>query len=87
MAQASDQTVPVLDVRELPPPQRHTKIFATFEALPVGEAFKLVNDHDPKPLYYQFAFEKPGQIDWTVLEAGPEKWVIQITRLAGGTQE
>ncbi len=33
-------------------------IFHTFEALKPGEAFVLVNDHDPKPLCYQFKFER-----------------------------
>src|SRR5512146_311860 len=39
-----------LDVRNLPPPQRHTLIFAACGKLSVGEAVILVNDHDPKPL-------------------------------------
>ena len=41
-------------VPSVPPPQRHALIFATFDALPVGNAFEIVNDHDPMPLYYQF---------------------------------
>lgn len=40
----------VLDVRTVPPPQRHPLILQTFESLAPGEAFILVNDHDPKPL-------------------------------------
>ncbi|MGH7112093.1 MAG: DUF2249 domain-containing protein, partial [Stellaceae bacterium] len=43
-----------LDVRDLPPPQRHALIFDTCGKLPVGNAVILVNDHDPRPLYYQF---------------------------------
>src|SRR5690606_16246540 len=39
-----------LDLRALPHAERHARIFATFEGLPAGEGFTLVNDHDPKPL-------------------------------------
>ena len=43
-----------IDVREVPPPQRHPQIFQAFESLDPGESFTLINDHDPKPLFYQF---------------------------------
>jgi uncharacterized protein (DUF2249 family) len=62
----------------LAPPQRHPLIFATFQALGPGEGFELVNDHDPKPLYYQFAAELPGQFTWEYLEQGPEVWRVRI---------
>ncbi|MGW5686669.1 DUF2249 domain-containing protein [Nonomuraea sp. NPDC003754] len=45
-----------------------------------GTAFVLVNDHDPKPLYYQFAAEHPGAFTWEYLEAGPEVWKVRIGR-------
>ncbi len=73
----------VLDVRRLPPPQRHPLIFQTFEALAPGQGFHLVNDHDPKPLYYQFAAERPGQFTWDYLEQGPEVWRVRIGKPAG----
>ncbi len=72
----------VLDVRRLPPPQRHPLIFRTFNALRPGEAFELVNDHDPKPLYYQFAAELPGQFTWEYVEQGPEVWRVRIGKPA-----
>jgi uncharacterized protein (DUF2249 family) len=46
-----------LDLRDVPPAQRHPKIFEAFEALDGGEALTLVNDHDPKPLFYQMRAE------------------------------
>ena len=55
------------------------KIFA---ALKPGEAFHLVNDHDPKPLYYQFKAEHDGAFGWTYLESGPEVWRVEIRRAA-----
>jgi uncharacterized protein (DUF2249 family) len=73
----------VLDVRALAPAQRHEKIFVTYGALGAGTAFVLVNDHDPKPLRYQFEAEHAGRFTWEVLEAGPTVWRVRIGRLAG----
>jgi uncharacterized protein (DUF2249 family) len=70
----------VLDVRSEPPVRRHTLIFATFDALAPGTAFELRNDHDPKPLYYQFAAEHAGSFTWDYLEEGPEVWRVRIGR-------
>ncbi|TIV25082.1 MAG: DUF2249 domain-containing protein, partial [Mesorhizobium sp.] len=46
-----------------------------------GRKFVLVNDHDPKPLYYQLEAEHPQQFSWTYLERGPEVWRVEIGRL------
>jgi uncharacterized protein (DUF2249 family) len=70
-----------LDVRQLPPAKRHSLIFQAFEALKPGEAFVLVNDHDPKPLYYQFKFEQEGRFTWECLEQGPEVWRVRIGKV------
>jgi uncharacterized protein (DUF2249 family)/iron-sulfur cluster repair protein YtfE (RIC family) len=69
-----------LDVRPMAPARRHAVIFATFEALGPGQAFVLVNDHDPKPLYYQFQAEQTGKFTWKYLEQGPEVWRVRIGR-------
>ncbi len=70
-----------LDVREVPPRDRHPLIFNTIDQLNPGESFTLVNDHDPKPLYYQLLVERPGLIGWTYLEEGPEVWRVRVARL------
>ena len=44
------------------------------------ESFELVNDHDPKPLYYQLEADYSGQFSWDYLEAGPEVWRVRIGR-------
>ena len=72
-----------LDVRRLPHGQRHDVIFTTFDALEEGAAFVLVNDHDPKPLRYQFEAQHAGHYSWDYLEAGPEIWRVRIGRLGG----
>lgn len=70
--------IPSLDVRTVPPPQRHPLIFNTFNALAPGRSFELVNDHDPKPLYYQFAAEHPNEFAWDYMEQGPQVWRVRI---------
>ena len=67
-----------IDVRTIQPRERHPLIFRTFDELAVGESFELINDHDPKPLYYQFQAERPGVLDWEYLEEGPETWRVKI---------
>ncbi|MDA8092165.1 MAG: DUF2249 domain-containing protein [Nitrospiraceae bacterium] len=74
------ETIKELDVSKLPPPQRHPLIFKTFDELPKGESFLLINDHDPKPLWYQFMHEREGQFTWDYVEQGPELWKVKITK-------
>ena len=69
---------PELDVRNDPPARRHQLIFEAYHALDPGTGFILVNDHDPKPLYYQFAAEYPDAFEWEPLEEGPVMWRVYI---------
>ena len=69
-----------LDVRTIVPRERHPLIFDTFDHLAPGESFELVNDHDPKPLYYQLKAERPGQLTWDYVEQGPQVWRVKIGR-------
>jgi len=72
----------VVDVRSIMPRERHSLIFQTFENLQPGHGFVLVNDHDPKPLYYQFQAEHQGAFGWHYLEKGPDVWRVVISRAA-----
>lgn len=78
--QSDEKTV--VDVRRIAPRDRHPLIFNTFEALARGEGFVLVNDHDPKPLFYQFQAERTGQFTWDYLKQGPNEWRVQIGKAA-----
>lgn len=71
-----------IDVRTLIPAQRHAKIFELVGKLTPGGAFILINDHDPKPLYYQLEAEHPGQFSWDYVEQGPQVWRVKIGKLA-----
>ncbi len=73
-------TDPKLDVRNEPPARRHDLILGTYQALEPGAGFELVNDHDPKPLWYQFDAEFKNQFTWDYLESGPEVWRVRIGR-------
>lgn len=72
----------ILDVRTEVPKRRHELIFETFESTKPGDSYVLVNDHDPKPLRYQFEAENAGQFSWEYLEEGPEVWRVRIGRVA-----
>jgi len=74
----SESTLESIDVRTIAPRDRHPLLFEKFDALASGDAYELVNDHDPKPLYYQFMAERPGQLAWTYREEGPDVWRVRI---------
>lgn len=76
------EQVEELDLREVPRPQRHPMIFAKFDALGVGESFRLLNDHDPIPLNRQFDSVRPGEASWEYIERGPELFRVHIQRIA-----
>jgi uncharacterized protein (DUF2249 family) len=82
MSQVTDSSpANEIDVRTLIPAQRHAKIFQLVDALAPGASFVLVNDHDPKPLYYQLEAEHPKQFSWTYIETGPTVWRVEIGKL------
>jgi len=71
-----------LDVIPIEARFKHQRIMETFDALEVGEAFILKNDHDPVPLKYQFEAEKNGKFNWKYIEKGPEIWKVKIGKTA-----
>lgn len=64
----------------MPPRERHPKIFGMWTELALGAAILLVNDHDPVPLYYQFACEYTGMFRWEYLEQGPDIFRVRISK-------
>ncbi|MDA8352310.1 MAG: DUF2249 domain-containing protein [Firmicutes bacterium] len=79
---ADKQFAAHVDARLYPPKEKHPTIFATFDDLQPGTAMELLNDHDPKPLYYQFQAERSGSFEWEYLEQGPEVWRVAIRKVA-----
>ncbi len=78
---AATGKIVTLDVREIMPWDRHPKIFDTFDKIAPGDAIELVNDHDPRPLHYQFMMERKEQFEWKSEEKGPRHWVATIKKL------
>ena len=75
----SEQT---LDLRDVPAPERHPKIHDAFAGLDSGEALTLVNDHDPKPLFYEMQAEV-SEFDaerYEVEERGENEFVATLPK-------
>jgi uncharacterized protein (DUF2249 family) len=70
-----------VDARMYEPRDKHNVIFQTFKELKNGENMELINDHDPRPLHYQFLAEYEGQFNWEYLEQGPEVWRVSIGKI------
>lgn len=68
------------DARPFEPAERHEIFFNAFSALKPGEAFVFINDHDPKPLYYQIEAEATEPFNWQYLESGPEVWTVKVAK-------
>jgi uncharacterized protein (DUF2249 family) len=71
-----------LDLRDVPPPRRHGKIHDAFAALAPGETLRIVNDHEPRPLYYEMkaevkAFDAEG---YEVEKRGDEEFVADLPK-------
>lgn len=71
-----------VDVRNVEPKDRHSKIFSTFDNLPAEDTMELINDHDPKPLWYQLQAERNGLFEWVYAEEGPYVWRVYIKKRA-----
>jgi regulator of cell morphogenesis and NO signaling len=69
-----------LNVTLLEPVIKHSTIFKSFDALQPGEAFCILNDHDPKPLYYQIIAERGNVFTWRYKESGPVWWRVLIQK-------
>lgn len=71
-----------LDLRDIPPAERHPKIFEAFDALESGEALTLINDHEPRPLFFQMRaevdeFDADG---YTVDRIAPNEFVATLPK-------
>lgn len=74
----------VLNVTLIEPRLKHPTIFEYFDALKEGESFTILNDHDPKPVYYQLLGERGDIFIWEYLEQGPEWWKVNIKKRISG---
>lgn len=77
-AEINESDYPELDVREYPPAKRHELIFKRYEDLNGEDGFVLVNDHDPKPLYYQLKEDFSGELRWEYIQQSDGEWKVLI---------
>jgi uncharacterized protein (DUF2249 family) len=70
-----------LDLRQIMPFERHELIFQKWDSLKPGETLRIINDHDPKPLRYQFEAEYKGQYEWEYEQEGPKDWMVKIKKV------
>lgn len=70
-----------INATEYPPQLKHKVIFETFDNLKPEEAMLLINDHDPRPLHYQFSATREGMFTWEYVEQGPEWFRVKIAKL------
>lgn len=82
-----EEDVFVLNVTLLEPRLKHPTIFRYFDALKGGETFRILEDHDPKPLYYQMKAIRGEIFCWKYIEQGPKRWVVQIRKTHSATDE
>lgn len=75
-----DKLIKILDLRNMPPFERHSKIWEMWNGLKEGETLRIINDHEPKPLYYQFEAEYKGQFEWSYEKQGPMDWIFAIKK-------
>jgi uncharacterized protein (DUF2249 family) len=69
-----------IDLRPLPRPERHAKVFAAVGGLLPGEGLVLANDHDPVGLRRQLEEQDLGHLGWQYLAQGPDVWRVLVSR-------
>ncbi|MDP2481629.1 MAG: DUF2249 domain-containing protein [Candidatus Palauibacterales bacterium] len=76
----------LLDVRRLDGPAKHATVHERFDGLGPGQALTIVNDHDPKPLYYELCAERADRFDasaYRSYRADEHVWVAVLPVLPG----
>ena len=71
-----------LDLRDVSPADRHPLVHDAFAALSSGETLRIVNDHEPRPLFYEFqaevdAFDAEA---YGVQQRGPDEFVADFPK-------
>lgn len=70
-----------LDVRSIPPWERHARILATFDGLAPGAELHLTSDHEPRPLRLQFEELRAGRYVWLQRMMAGDEWRVTLRRV------
>jgi len=76
------ETSKLIDVTQIAPKNRHQIILGTFENLTTGDSFRISNDHNPKPLFYEMREQWGDAVTWEYLLNGPDLWEVKIGKQA-----
>ena len=71
-----------IDVRAVPPPQRHPMVFDAYAQLAVGETLTVINDHEPRGLREEFERELAGAFSWEPTASVDQEYRVRITKRA-----
>ncbi len=76
-----------LDVRAIPPRDRHAKIFSLLDALEPGCELTITTDHEPRPLRVQLDERSGGQYVWLQRMLAGDLWRVTLRRIGSSAQE
>lgn len=60
--------------------ERNTLVARRYAKLASGETFEIVTDAPPWVLYHQLQTEHLDRFEWTMIERGPDRFVVRVTR-------
>ena len=75
-----------LNAWQFPASIRHQVIFSLLDVLPMHHTLLLINDHDPKPLFYQIDAEQPGVFSRTPPSEKNSLFYVSVTRVLPKSQ-
>lgn len=70
-----------IDLRQIFPSQRKTRMFDLIEILMPGASIIFLDNLDPKALYYLIENQHPPELLWTYVEKGPSRWRVEVRKL------
>lgn len=71
-----------LDLRGVSTLKRLETILKAWRSIEQGQALRITNDKEPKPLQVLFRTREKGKHEWRYEKEGPTEWVAKITKLA-----
>ncbi len=76
-----------LDVRTIPPSERHPRIFALFASLRDDQALVLTSDHEPRPLRTEFERTHAMRFGWAQRQLGDGRWEVRLSKPSDAAAE
>lgn len=75
-------TITDLDLRTVGQNKHRAALIAACEDLKKGQDISIVTDYDPHDLTLYLDQHFAGAVGWETLGRGPEKWIIQVRKVA-----